>query len=86
MVTHMKTTVEIADALLEEAKKEASRRGTTLRALVEAGLREVLRNHRSERKPFRLRDESFGGGGLTPEFEAGGWEAIRDAIYEGRGG
>lgn len=81
----MRITVEIADALLEEAQEEARRQGTTLRALVEAGLREALANGRSVQRKFRLRDESFGGEGLSPEFEEGGWEAIRDAIYRGRG-
>ena len=36
--SHMKTTVEIAPALLARAKKLAAQRQTTLRALIEAGL------------------------------------------------
>ena len=80
----MKTTMEISDALLEQAREVARARGTTLRALVEAGLREILRQQ-PEVTPFRLRDASFDGNGLTPEFAEGGWEKMRDAIYEGHG-
>jgi Arc/MetJ family transcription regulator len=80
----MKTTVEISDPLLAEAKRVAATRRTTVRALIEAGLRQVLAGlDRAE--PFRLRDAGFDGDGLTPEFESAGWPGIRDAIYERRG-
>lgn len=80
----MKTTVEISDGVLVEAKTLAAREGVTLRALVELGLRRVLDDaNRSE--PFRLRDASVDGRGMTREFSEGGWEKIRDAIYEGHG-
>jgi hypothetical protein len=80
----LKTTIDIADALAREAKELAARESTTLRELVEAGLRMVLRERR-KRPGFRLRDASFAGKGLSSEFRDGGWDAIRDAIYEGRG-
>jgi hypothetical protein len=85
MVTHMKTTIEIPDPLLEEAKRQAARDHTTLRALVEAGLRAVLKGRRS-RARFRLRDASFRGTGLTDEFQGADWERIREAAYETHGG
>lgn len=80
MVTHMKTTVEISDALLEAARQVASREHTTVRSLIEEGLRLVV--GRRSRATFRLRDASVTGKGLTPEVEGQGWEAIRDRIYE----
>jgi hypothetical protein len=77
----MKTTVEIADPLLEEAKALAARRGTTLRRVIEEGLREVLAREPSTVVPFRLRDASVGGNGLTAEFRDRPWSDIFDAAY-----
>jgi hypothetical protein len=42
MGTHMKTTIEINDELFRTARQRAADTGTTLRALVEEGLRSVL--------------------------------------------
>lgn len=81
----MKTTVEISDALLDEAKRLATRDGTTLRQLIEDGLRRVLRERKAKRSRFTLRDASFGGRGLTPEFRETSWDKMRDAIYDGHG-
>jgi hypothetical protein len=80
----MKTTVEIPDSLLEEARKLASREGTTVRALVEEGLRRIVAE-RKQAPVFRLRKASFKGGGLQPQAEGASWERIRDMAYEGRG-
>ena len=84
MVTHMKTTVEISDALLEAARKVAASEGTTLRELIEAGLRQIL----AERKKpgqFKLRKASYKGKGLQPELRGAGWDRLREMAYEGRG-
>lgn len=83
-LSHMKTTVDIADRLLREAKREAARRGTTLKEVVETALREHL-GQATTRTPFVLRDASVKGRGLQPGIEEGDWEAIRGLIYEGRG-
>lgn len=84
MVAHMKTTIELADSLLQEAKRIAQEEGTTLRSLIEAGLRNELAR-RQHPQPFKLRDARFRGRGLKPEFVDGGWQRVREAIYEGRG-
>ena len=82
----MKTTLEIADSLLDEARRIAARDGETLRSLVEQGLRKVVAERRSRAKRFKLPDASVGGEGLQPEFANASWERIRDLIYEGHGG
>jgi hypothetical protein len=81
----MKTTVEISDALAEAAKRLAMRERTTLRALIEAGLQKVL-EERKQGRSFQLRDASFGGRGLQPEFRGADWERLREAAYGERGG
>ncbi len=80
----MKTTVEIADALLDEAKRIASRQETSLRELIEDGLRRVV-EERKRRRPFHLRRATFKGKGFQSGVEAGGWELIRELSYKGRG-
>ena len=85
MGTHMKTTVEISNALLEETRRAAAQDGTTVRALIEEGLRRVLVD-RKKKGRFQLRRASFKGKGLQPQLEGSAWDRIRDAIYEGRGG
>jgi Arc/MetJ family transcription regulator len=63
----MKTTIELGDSLLAEAKRVAAEENTTLRELVEAGLREVLGKRRKRTTPFRLRRVTVKGHGLQPK-------------------
>ncbi len=51
----MKTTLNIDDTLLLRLREEAARRGTTMSALVEAGLRRIL----EERAPCRTRQDTL---------------------------
>ena len=81
----MKTTIDLPETLLEEARRLAAARATTVKALVEAGLRRELRDQ-AKRKPFRLRDASFGGRGLRPELAGGAWDRLRELAYGERGG
>ncbi|HWP63813.1 MAG TPA: DUF2191 domain-containing protein [Candidatus Binatia bacterium] len=76
----MRTTVNLPDPLVLEAKQAAREDNTTLTALIEAGQRTVLEGRR-RRKRFVLRDASVDGRGPRPEFRRSGWEQVRDAIY-----
>jgi succinylarginine dihydrolase len=80
----MKTTLDISDPLLRDARKIAAQEGTTLRALVEQGLRQVVTAKKS-RPPFSLRKVRFRGHGLQPELQEAGWDQIRDLVYQDRG-
>ncbi|MEW5737305.1 MAG: type II toxin-antitoxin system VapB family antitoxin [Myxococcota bacterium] len=75
----MKTTIEIADGLLSEAKRVANREGTTVRALVEEGLRRALEDRKKRHAPFKLRLVTFAGQGLQPHVDP---SLPRDLAYE----
>jgi hypothetical protein len=47
----MKTTVQISDALLADVKKVAAKRNTTLKTLVDEGLRLVVANEQRTQMP-----------------------------------
>jgi hypothetical protein len=81
MVTHMKTTVTLPDELVKEAQALARRDHTTLRELIETGLRAVVAQ-RSTRSTFTLPDAAVDGRGLQSAFQGSSWAQIRDAIYE----
>ncbi len=81
MVSRMKTTVNLPDELLREAQELARQERTTLRALIEAGLRTVIRQ-RSANSPFVLTDASVDGHGLQPALREATWEQIRNTIYD----
>jgi len=80
----MKTTVEIPDSVLKEARKLASREGTTVKALVVESLQKVIAERKSRGK-FKLRKATFKGKGLQPHMSDAPWDRIRDMAYEGRG-
>lgn len=76
----VKTTVEISDELLKRSRRLAKRRGTTLRAILEEGLRLALKAHRQP-PPADFKLPTFGEHGLTDEFRNAPWEKIRDTIH-----
>ncbi len=55
----MKTTIELSDGLFNSARAHARQTHSTLRALIEEGLRRVLSDSRANAKPaFKLKDAS----------------------------
>jgi hypothetical protein len=82
----MKTTVDIADALLIRAKRLAARRGTTLKVVLEEALRDALERGGEAPPPATLRTHTVRGQGLQPGLAWDDFSAIRDMVYEGRGG
>ena len=76
--------MRLDDALLERARREASRRGETLTSLIERGLRLVLAS--PQRRPERRRVEipiCRNGAGTLPGVDLDDSAALLD-IVEGR--
>ena len=83
----MKTTIDINDELFRQVRQRADETGTTFRALVEEGLRQVLAAAPSAaRGPFVLPSWAPDNGevvGLTPPYDkAGLHQAILDSYRE----
>ncbi|MFO1265749.1 MAG: hypothetical protein U1F25_04380 [Rubrivivax sp.] len=81
----MKITIDIADGLLAQARELAAARNITLRALVEAGLRQVLQQQGERSAPFKLRRATFKGKGLRAEWQDQPFDRLRDLARERRG-
>ena len=77
----MKTTIDIADALMAQVKAAAAEDGRTVRSLVEEGLRKLLAERAEAPAVRTMRDATFTGTGMNPEFVDAPWEAFAELIY-----
>ena len=78
MLLCMRTTIEISDELLRQAKKRAADEGTPLRAVVETALRYNLgKRQRMEANNLRLRTEK---GRLRPGVRLHDRDALLDLM------
>ena len=76
----MKTTIEIQDALFEQAKRYAKRSRRSLRAVVEEGLRRVLADTQPA-QTYMVPDASVGDPDGVDPLEAMSWQDLRAEIY-----
>jgi len=87
MLSHMRTSIDIKDALLREAQRHALEHDLTLEAVVEEGLRRVVEEPAPpKRARYKYKGVTVKGEGLQDGIREGDWETIRSIIYEGRGG
>lgn len=76
----MKTTLVLDDQLFARLKREAARRGETMSALVESGLRRLFEEHPARRTDTLPPLPSFDGGGANVDV------SDRDALADRMGG
>jgi len=72
------------DALLTQVKKVAAERGTTLTAVIEDALREVLARREQNKHRPKVRFTTFGGGGLRPGVNLDDSAGLLDLMEEER--
>ncbi len=76
--------MRLEDGLIEQAKREAERRGETFTALIEQGLRLVLAHaHPSHHRERVILPVSQAGGGVLPGVDLNDSSGLLD-IMEGR--
>ena len=76
----MKTTLDIHDELLSQAKRHARETGRPLRSVVEDGLRRVLSSSPPRRR-YALADLRVGNPDATDPLEQYSWPELRELIY-----
>ena len=81
MVICMKTTLNIDDTLMRQVKQHAAKAGSTITALIESALRELLAQEKQPKKPYRF-DWKPVPGKLRPGVDL----TDRDQLYEIMGG
>ena len=84
MLLCMKTTIELSEKLLKEAKKYAAEKGLTLKSVIETALRNMF-EHKNRPIKFSLRKATFKGEGVQEGQSEGDWTSVRGKIYKGRG-
>ena len=85
MLRHMRTPVRLDEGLLEQARREAARRGVTLTALIEQGLRMALRRPRTPSRTERVRlPVSRATGGVLPGIDLNDSAGLLYRMDDGR--
>lgn len=76
----LKTTIDLSDELAEQAKALALRERTTLREVIERGIRLAV-EEAMDGSQYHLPDLSVKGRGLQREFRGKNWKSVLEAAY-----
>lgn len=84
MLLHMRTSIDIPDALFRRLKKQAAEESTTLKQIVIDAVQQRLTTPKRPKKPFKMKDFSVKGEGVMPGIDERNWEQTRAMIYGDR--
>ncbi|MDE2811090.1 MAG: DUF2191 domain-containing protein [Gemmatimonadota bacterium] len=80
MLLCMKTTIQLDDQLLLEAKKHAAQTGRTLKAVIEDALREALTRTEASRSQTRVPLKTFKGRGVQSGVDLDDTSSLLDSM------
>ena len=80
MLKHMRTTINLPDDLILQAKKAALDTGTTLTEIIANALREALVKRRSKKARREFKVITSGSGGLLPGVDLDDTSALLDIM------
>ena len=81
----MRTTIQLDDQLLAEAKQRAAQSGRTLKAVIEDALREALARRDHPGPATRVRLRTFKGRGLQPGVDLDDSASLLDLLERADG-
>jgi hypothetical protein len=84
MLLHMRTTINLPDALVARAKRLAAESRTTLTAIIESSLRETLARRQKGTKAPAPKLPVYGRKGLQPGIDLDDGAALLDVLGGGR--
>ena len=76
----MRTTIQLDDQLLSEAKQHAARTGRTLKAVIEDALREALARTKSPAPQAHVHLKTFKGRGVQPGVDLDDTSSLLDLM------
>ena len=80
MLLCMRTTIQVDDQLLLEAKQYAAQTGRTLKAVIEDALREALARTEVTRPQIRVSLKTFKGRGVQPGVDLDDTSSLLDLM------
>jgi len=80
MLKHMRTTINLPDDLILQAKKAALEADTTLTEIIANALREALAKRRPKRAKHDFKINASGNGGLLPGVDLDDTSALLDIM------